>query len=94
MIRDVCQNGTYSVHDIHAVDTDDKSHLAKTPEKCLQEAEKAKKKMYLEDCLQKCRHLLPFFASVNGLLGVEAGSTLKRLASHLATKWQQPYSST
>ena len=47
--------------------------------------------MYLEACLQKSRHFSPFVASVDGLLGVDAMETLKRLASLLATKWNQPY---
>ena len=59
--------------------------------KCLHEAEKGKKKMYLEACLQQRRHFSPFVASVDGLLVVEATSTLKRIASRLATKWKQSY---
>ena len=50
--------------------------------------------MYLEACLQQRRHFSPFVASVDGLLGVEAKATLKRLASHLDTKWKQLYSKT
>ena len=50
--------------------------------------------MYMEACLQQRRHLSPFFASVDGLLGVEAKATLKLLVSSLATKWQLPYSKT
>ena len=50
--------------------------------------------MYLEACLQQHRHFSPFIASVDGLLGVEATATLKRLASRLATKWKQSYSKT
>ena len=65
-----------------------KSHSAQSLEKCLQEAERAKKKMYLEACLQQSRHFSPLVASVNGLLGVEAKSTLKRIASFLTTKWR------
>ena len=56
------------------------------PEKCLEETEKGKKKMYLEACLQQRRHFSPFVASVDGLLGVEAMATLKRIASRLASK--------
>ena len=59
-------------------------------EKCLQEADRAKKKMYLEACLQKLRHFSLFFASVDGLLGVEARATLKILTIRFATKWKQP----
>ena len=50
-----------------------------------------KKKMYLEACLQQCRHFYPFVASVDRLLGVEATATLKRIASCLANKWKQSY---
>ena len=52
------------------------------------------KKMYLEACLQQFWHFYPFIASEEGLLGVEATATLKRLASRLATKWKQSYSKT
>ena len=76
------------------VNTDAKSYWGRSPEKCLEEAERAKKKMYLEACLQQRRHFSSFVASVDGLLGVEAKATLKRIAISLATKWKQPYSKT
>ena len=50
--------------------------------------------MYLEGCLQQRRHLSFFVDSVDVLLGVEERATLKRIASRLAQKWQQPYSIT
>ena len=37
--------------------------------------------MYLEACLQQRRQFSPFVASVDGLLGVEAMATPKRLAT-------------
>ena len=94
LICDLWQNGMESVHGMWFLNTDAKSHIAKTPEKCLQYAERGKKRMYLEACFQQRRYFYPFVASVNGLLGVEATATLKRLASRLATKWKQPYSKT
>ena len=94
LIRDICQNGTDSVHNMRVVNTDDKSHSGKQPEKCLQEAEREKTRMYLKACLKQNRHFSPFVASMYGLLGVEATATLKRIASCLATKWRQPYSRT
>ena len=48
--------------------------------------------MYLEACLQKRCHFLPFVASDNGILDMEAADVLKRIAIRLATKWQQLYS--
>ena len=38
LIRDLWQNGTDIVHNMRVVNTDAKSHMAKAPEKCLQEA--------------------------------------------------------
>ena len=79
---------------MRVVNTDAKSHMTKDPEKCLQEAERGKKRMYLEACLQQRRHFSPFVESADEPLGVEAKATLKRLSSRLATKWKQPYSKT
>ena len=77
---------------MRVVNTNAKSYWEKSPEKCLEDAEKSKKKIYLERCLQQCRHLSPFVASVDGLPGVESKATLKRISSRLASKWQQSYS--
>ena len=74
--------------------TDALTYQSKAPEKYLHEAEKGKKKMYLEACLQQRRNFSPFVASLDGMLGAEATATLKRIASRLATKWKQPYSNT
>ena len=89
LICDLWQNRTDIVHDMRVVNTYANSHSAKTPEKCLHEADRTKKKMYLEACLQQRIHFYPFFASVNELLGVEAEATLKMIASRLATKWRK-----
>ena len=35
LIRDLWKNGTDSVHEMSVVNTDDKSHMAKDMEKCL-----------------------------------------------------------
>ena len=86
LICNISQNGTGIVHNIHVVNTDAKFCSVKTHEKCLHEAERAKKNMYLEACLQQRQHFAPFVASVNVLLGVETMGTLKRIASFLATQ--------
>ena len=91
LIRYFCYNGSDSVHDVN---TDANSYSLKAQEKCLQKTEREKKKMYLEACLQQCRHFSPFVASVDGLLGVKATITVKRIASRLTTKWRQTYSRT
>ena len=91
LIRELCQNRTNSVHDMRVMNTDAKYHSGKTPEKCQQEAERGKKRMYLEECLQQHRKFHPFVALVDGLIGVEEMATLKMIASRLSTKWRQPY---
>ena len=85
LIRDLWQQGTDSVHDMHIVNTDALSYVRRSPEKCLQKAERVKKKMYLEACLQKRRNFSYFVTSVGGLLRLEATATLKRIASRLQT---------
>ena len=47
LIRGLCQNGIDSVYGMHVLNTDTKSYLVKTPEKCIQEEERANKKIYL-----------------------------------------------
>ena len=94
LLQELWHNGTDSVQEMRVVNTDAKSYWEKSPEKCLEKAEKINKKMYLEACLQQCRNLPPFVASVGGLLGVEATATMKRISSHLASKWRQSYSKT
>ena len=94
LIRDLWHNGTEMFHNVRVMNTNANSHFAKTPEKCLQEVERGKKRMYLGARLQMSKHFSPFIASVDVLMGVEATLTLKRLASRLATKCLQPYSKT
>ena len=73
---------------MRVVNTDALMHRTTDLVKCLHDAERGKKNMYLEACLQQRRPLTPFVALVGGLLGVEATATLKVLASRLATKWK------
>ena len=94
LIRDLWANGTDSVHNMRVVNTDAKSYWEKSPERFLEEAESGKKKMYLEACLQQRQHFSLFVTSVDGLLGVEATATLKRIASRLTSKRKQHYSKT
>ena len=94
LIQDLWQQGTDSFHDMHVLNTDAPTHQKKDPEKCLHEAERRKKNMYLEACFQQRQHFSPFVALVDRMLGVKAMATLKRVASRLATKWKQSYSKT
>ena len=79
---------------MRVVNTDAKSYWENSPKRCLEEAERSKKKIYLESCLHQRQHFSLFVASVDGLFEVEAMGTLKRIASRLTSKWKQPYSKT
>jgi hypothetical protein len=83
-----------AIIDVRCVDTDAKSYNSREPDKVLKSAEKVEKNKYLEHCLQQRRAFTPFVILVDGLLGYEAKNLLKRLAFHLAEKWQKPYSVT
>ena len=89
LLWDLWKNGTDSVHKMSVVNTDAKAYKEKSPKKCLVEAEKSEKKMYLERCLQECRHFSSFVASVDGLLGVEATATRKRIVCCISSNWRQ-----
>ena len=77
---------------MHIMNTDNVSYQSKNPEKCLETAEREKKKKYLHTCLNKRQHFTPFVAPVDGLLGVEAEAMCKCIANHLTQKWKEPYS--
>ena len=84
LIRDLWNQGTGSIHDMHVVNTDAISYHSKTTEKCLETAKRKNKKKYLKACLNKRQNFDPFIALMDGLLGVEAEATLKRIFSRLA----------
>ena len=94
LICDIWKNGTDSVHDTHVVNTDTNSNSAKTPEKCLQEEEQAKKKNVPGGMPPATSTFLPFVTSIDGILGAEAADTPKSISICLTTKWKQPYSRT
>ena len=53
LIRHLWTHGTYSIHDMHVVNTDVVSYQYKTPEKCLETAEREKETKYPTACLNK-----------------------------------------
>ena len=77
---------------MRVVNTDATPYQYKSPEKCLETTDKAKKKKYLDTCLKQLRYFTPFVVSVGGLFRVEAEATLKRIDTRLMMKWKEPYS--
>ena len=94
---DVLVHGLYDRHtsciiDVRVTDTDQPSYLSSTPAKAIAKQERAKKKQYLESCLEERRHFAPYVVDTYGLLGEEAKAFNKRIGSMLAEKWKSPYS--
>ena len=63
-----------------------------TPEKALAKAEKEKKDLYLQACVERRRTFTPMVYSANGIHGAEALAAQKRLAALLRYKLKQEYS--
>ncbi len=53
---------------------------------------KQKKDKYLQTCLEMRKDFTPMVYSVDGIVGHEAWNAKKRLATHLASKWNCGYS--
>ena len=75
-------------------DINQPSYLSRNPTAILKTQENDKKRKYLDACLNQRRHFTSFVVSCEGLYGKEASFFMKRLAKHLADKWNCPYSST
>ncbi len=53
---------------------------------------KEKKDKYLQTCLEIRKDFTPMVYSVDGIAGCKAWNAKKRLATHLASKWNCGYS--
>ena len=78
--------------DIQIVNLDAGSYLRMTPEKSLAKAEKEKKYLYLQACLERRRTFAPMVYSVDGIPGAEALAAQTRLAALLRYKLKREYS--
>ena len=94
LIQYLGTQGTDSINGMRVVNNDAVSHQSKNPEKCLDTAEREKKKKYLDACLKQSWHFNPFVASIHVLIRVEAEATLKPISSRLTMYWKKPYSRT
>ena len=94
LVQSYWKRGYDCLFDVRITDTDAPSYRDVAPESVLRSQERAKKRKYLEPCLERRRHFTPLVFSVDGLRGTEADAALQRLASLLAGKWGQNYSQT
>jgi hypothetical protein len=77
---------------MHITDTDARSYRKKEFEKVLLQQEKEKKDKYLQTCLEMRKDFTPMVYLVDGIAGHKAQNAKKRLATHLASKWNHRYS--
>jgi hypothetical protein len=73
-------------------DTDARFYRKKEFANVLEQHEKEKKDKYLQNCLEMRKDFMPMVYSVDGIAGCEAWNVEKRLATHLAVKWNREYS--
>ena len=86
------RRGTTAMFDIRIVNLDAGSYPHMTPEKDLAKAEKEKKDLYLQACLERRRTFTPMFYSADRISGVEALAVQKRLAALISYKLKRGYS--
>ena len=78
--------------DIRIVNLSAGSYLRMTPEKALAKADKEKKDLYLQACLDRRSTFTPMVYSADGIPGAEALAAQKRLAALLRYKLKREYS--
>ena len=86
------KRGTTAMFDIRTVNLDVGSCLCMTREKALAKAEKEKKDLYLQACLDCRRIFTPMVYSVDGITGAESLVAQKILAALLRYKLKRDYS--
>ena len=91
-VRGMWQPQTEALIDVRVVDTDAPSHAHRTVSAVLATAEREKKRKYAEAAEARRASFSPFVLSVDGVMGREARSIMKRMADKLATKWGKSYS--
>ena len=86
------KRGTTATFNIRIVNLDVGSYLCMPPEKALAKAEKEKKDLFLQACLERKRTFTPMVKSVEGIPGAEALAVPRRLDTLLSYKLKREYS--
>uniref|UniRef100_A0A1X7UHG6 Uncharacterized protein n=1 Tax=Amphimedon queenslandica TaxID=400682 RepID=A0A1X7UHG6_AMPQE len=89
--RGIWQSQATAVFDVRVIDSDAPSYRHMSPKAVLKSAETAKKNKYSSACESIHTSFTPLCFTIDGLVGVEANTFLKKLAERLSLKWDQPY---
>ena len=92
LVRGFWQTSTDCIIDVRLTDTDQPTHLPKSPFEVIEIQEQEKKKKYAKKCSEQRRNFTPFVVSVDGMMGKEAQALLKHLAYIYVAKWDLVYS--
>ncbi len=74
------------------MDTDARSYQKKKFRKVLLQHKKEEKDKYLQTCFEMQKDFTPMVYLVDEIVGCKAWNAKKRLATHLASKWNRRYS--
>ena len=80
--------------DIRVSDTNAIFYQNRSPMSVLHSAEVEKKTKYSDACQERPMSFAPLVVSVDGMLGPEFASFLRRIGEALSTKWENPYRKT
>ncbi len=91
-VRGVWQPQDLALLDIRVIDTDATSYQTRAVKSVLRDAETSKKRKYATACTDRRAAFTPFIVSVDGAIGPEATTFIRRLSERLSLKWSRPYS--
>ena len=86
------ERGCTTIFNMRITETDARSNRKKEFMKVLQQHGKEKKDKQLWNCLEMRKDFTPMVYLVDGIAGHKARNAEKRLATHLAGKWNRGYS--
>jgi len=75
------------IEDVRVMDTDQPSYTKRNPERIIAQQEREEQKKYLQVCLEQRHHFTPFAVSIDGMLGKEARTFNKRIATTSVVKY-------
>ena len=91
-IRGLFKRDIWTYIDVTVVNTEGKSLAKVTPDKALENAERAKRRHHKDDLFVSRRHFSPFALSTDGLLSPAAVTVVRRIAAKISQRKGIAYS--
>uniref|UniRef100_A0A1X7TRV7 Uncharacterized protein n=1 Tax=Amphimedon queenslandica TaxID=400682 RepID=A0A1X7TRV7_AMPQE len=90
--RGIWQSQASALFDVRVIDSVSPSYRYMSPKAVLKSAKTAQKNKCSSACESIHTSFTPLCFTIDGLVGVEVNTFLKKLAGRLSLKWDQPYS--